>query len=547
MNKIKTMMMAAVAICAASMTSCTDKMEWNVDPAYDRLFGITSISTTPDATSIAVEFKAPSGAKSYEIQWSTDSLTDDNDEPAGVKSMTVTNSPDTIKGLAGDTYYFLRIRALSDTQKCSKWAYPVGSSGKRSIHTLKEQIMNPVADEDRDQDQIRVTWDASKEVTHLIVSDADGNETRIDLDAEAKTAGAYIVTGLQPLTSYTFTICNGEAVRGTCAASTTAAAPKGDYTYNMPQTMTVLDNETMKEISAAAKEKAADPTNYSATIVIPAGVTVDLVGKSESGDPAALKIPEGMSVTFFGAAGVKPVVKLSKSINLAGSHSFVRFQDLAITDGGCQYLINQSEACSIAELSFKNCEFYNLERSIVRTQGSNAQSYDLIMFDECVATNVSSGNGYSMVLIGQDKSICGKLVLTNSTFDTVQRSFIETSKSDIAGGILIDHCTIYNAVYSGRYLIDANGRNTNITISNTILGKAYDAEGSRGIRTAGTLDVSDNNLRASDCIYGSNDIKELAPSETLSSADIFTAPADHNFTLKISDKIGDPRWYKVGE
>lgn len=545
MNKIKTMMMAAVAICAASMTSCTDKMDWEVDPAYDRLFGITSISTTPDATSIAIEFKAPAGADVYEIQWSTDSLTDDSDEPAGVQSMKVEKSPATIEGLAGDTYYFLRVRALSNSKTCSKWAYPIASSGKRSVHTLKEQIMNTVLEEDRSQDAIRVTWKPGMEVTHLIVTDSEGNETRVDIDADAKAAGEMTVTGLNPLTAYTFSIYNGEAMRGTCSASTTAAAPKGDYTYNMPQTMTVLDNETMKEIAAAAKEKAADPTNYSATIVIPAGVTIDLVGKSESGDPAALKIPEGMSVTFFGAAGVKPVVKLSKSINLAGSHSFVRFQDLAITDGGCQYLINQSEACSIAELSFSGCEFYNLDRSIVRTQGSNAQSYDVISFDNCVATNVSSGNGYSMVLIGQDKSICGKLILRNSTFDTVQRSFIETSKSDIAGGILIENCTIYNAVFSGRYLIDANGRNTNITINNTILGKTFDAEASRGVRTAGTIDVN-NNLRASDCVYGSNDIKEIERSE-MSSADIFTAPDDHNFTLKISDKIGDPRWYKQGE
>lgn len=544
MNKIKTMMMAVVAFCAASITSCTDKMEWTVDPEYDRLFSILSCDVTPDATSITLDFKAPKGADGYQIQWSTSAIPDDVEDAPG--NMVVTSSPATIEGLMGDTEYFIRLRAISDSKKCSKWIRPCKSDGS-FFKTLKEQIMNSVLEEDRSQDAIRVTWDASKEVTHLIVTDPEGNETRVDLDATAKAAGEMVVTGLQPLTAYTFAIYNGEAMRGTCSASTTAAAPKGDYTYNMPQTMTVLDNETMKEIAAAAKEKAADPTNYSATIVIPAGVTIDLVGKSESGDPAALKIPEGMSVTFFGSAGVKPVIKLSKSINLAGSHSFVRFQDVAITDGGCQYVINQSEACSLSELSFTGCEFYNLERSIVRTQGSNSQTYDVISFDNCVATNVSSGNGYSMVLIGQDKSICGRLILKNSTFDTVQRSFIETSKSDIAGGILIDNCTIYNAVYSGRYLIDANGRNTNITISNTILGKAYDKETSRGVRTAGTIDVSENNLRASDCVYGSNDIKELAPSETLSSADIFTAPDDHNFTLKISDKVGDPRWYKAAE
>lgn len=543
------MMMAAVALCAASMTSCTDKMDWDVDPAYDRLFGITSLNTTADATSIEVEFKAPAGADRYVIQVSTDSLTDEVDEPASAKTIETTASPVTVEGLMGDTPYFLRIRAISDSKKCSKWVYPVDSKGKRSVKTLKEQIMFPVKEEDRSQDEIIVRWDASKEVTHLVVIAPDKSQTRIDLSAEDKAAGQYTVKDLQPLTSYAIEIYNGASLRGSCTASTTAAVPKADYIYNMSLLTTVLDNDIMKEISDIAKSKAADPNNYAVTIVIPAGTNIDMVGKSESGDAAALKIPDGMSVTFFGAAGgTKPLITLSKSINLAGTHSYVRFQDVAITDFGCQYIFNQSDVCNISELSFSGCEFLNIERSILRTQGSNVQNYGLVQFENCVGTNLSSGNGYSMILIGQDKSVVNKLVLSNSTFDTVQRSFIETSKSDIAGGILIDNCTLYNVVASGRYLVDANGRKTDVTIKNSVFGKSFDnAGGSRGVRTSGTIDASENNLRASDCIYGSNDLKDLAPSETMSSADIFTSPADGNFTLKIDQKVGDPRWYKTGE
>lgn len=536
-------MMAVVAFCAASITSCTDKMDWSVDPAYDRLFGILSCDVTPDATSMALEFKAPAGAEGYQIQWSTSRLPDDVEEALGDTTVYFTKA--VIENLMGDTEYYIRIRAVSDTKKCSKWYRPVKSDGS-PYKTLKEQIMNTVSEEDRGQDEIRVTWDNTKEVTHLVVTGPDDYEAKHVLDAAAKAAGAYTVTGLQPLTTYTISIYNGEALRGTCSASTTAAAPKGDYTYNMPQTMDVIDNEIMKFIAAEAKAKAADPNNYSATIVIPAGVTIDMVGVSESGDKAALKIPEGMSVTFFGAAGVKPLVKLSKSINLAGSHAFVRFENMAFTDGGCQYIFNQSDACTVADLSFTGCEFKNLERSILRSQGSSAQSYGIVSLHDCVGTNLSSGNGYSMILIGQDKSTVDRLVLTNSTFDTVQRSVIEATKGRI-GEIYVGDCTFYNTVYSGKYLIDANGMNTNITIDNTILGKTYDAESSRGIRTTGTITVGENNIRTSDCVYGSNDIKELPASETLSSADIFTDPANHNFTLKIDQKVGDPRWYKVAE
>lgn len=42
-------------------------------------------------------------------------------------------------------------------------------------------------------------------------------------------------------------------------------------------------------LAATAKERAGSETNYSLTIGIPAGMTVDLVGTdAETGDPAAI-------------------------------------------------------------------------------------------------------------------------------------------------------------------------------------------------------------------------------------------------------------------
>ena len=61
--------------------------------------------------------------------------------------------------------------------------------------------------------------------------------------------------------------------------------------------------------------------------------------------------------------------------------------------------------------------------------------------------------------------------------------------------------------------------------------------------TAGTISV-ENCLRTSDCVFASNDIKEL-PASDYSSADVFADPANHDFTLKINDRIGDPRWFPV--
>ena len=62
----------------------------------------------------------------------------------------------------------------------------------------------------------------------------------------------------------------------------------------------------------------------------------------------------------------------------------------------------------------------------------------------------------------------------------------------------------------------------------------------RGIRTKGSQ-TFDNCLRAADCVYSANDISLEADEKT--SADIFVDPDNHDFTLKITKLIGDPRWY----
>lgn len=90
--------------------------------------------------------------------------------------------------------------------------------------------------------------------------------------------------------------------------------------------------------------------------------------------------------------------------------------------------------------------------------------------------------------------------------------------------------------------MDSNKLSTNLTIIRTVLGMSMDAA-ARGVRTTGSIVINES-MRAKDCVYGSNDIKEFAAGN-LTSDEIFTDPANHNFTMKIDDRIGDPRWYKA--
>ena len=298
-------------------------------------------------------------------------------------------------------------------------------------------------------------------------------------------------------------------------------------------TGTTIDNDTFDAIIAAAENNAVE-------VILPAGeISIALTG---SDGAASMTLPEGLSIKFTGASGdVKSVLSIKKSILFNGTHGYIRFENITLTDGGCQYLFNQSKEANVDEISFTNCEFKNFDRSLIRTQGEVNITIKEFLVDNCIGTNLSSGNGYSVFYFGTATTTIDKLEIKNSTFDTTQRSFIEASKSAITNGITISDCTLYNNVADGKYLIDANGQSTAINLTNIILGKSY-IETAKGIRTAGTI-TNTNSLRTSDCIYASNDISQL-PAGDKTSTEIFTDPENHDFTLLIDDKIGDPRWYK---
>lgn len=547
MKNTKSMFIAALAVVAGAITSCTDKMDnWDADPSFDRLFSVQSLDVTPAATSATVEYKA-NGASNFQIQYSTSEITDDMDANAeGTTTVESTSKTSTeITDLISETDYYLRIRAIAAGKTPSKWVYYTTSSGNKYFTTKGEQIMNDVADTDRTENSIRVTWEPGATVTHLLVhqvgDEENVNDRQIDLDDAAKAAGEYTVTGLTASTAYVITIWNGLSKRGNVTASTSAEAPKGDYEYTL-QDGENISQVLMNTIAENAKAAAGGTTSYSATIKIPQGATIDIVGTSEDGSASSVKIPDGMAVTFFGEGGLGANVRLSKSVNLVGNHSTITFQNLDITDGGCQYIINQSADANIEELTFDGCNIHDIERSVIRTQSANI-IINKITVNNCVMTNVSSGDGYSVIYLGE-KNTVKEINVTNSTLDTQKRSFIEISKICVPT-VNLTNCTFYNFIQSGRYLIDANGQNTDITLTSCILGKTF-TDTARGVRTAASV-VANGCIRTSDCIFAANDFKAEVglPLGDKPSTDYFTAPDNHDFTLKISDKVGDPRWYKA--
>lgn len=551
---------ALMGLGLVSMSSCTDGNDWDVESAFNRLFGADEekISVTPTATTATVEFSASqpqennSGNIYYIIEVSKDSLYDEvamGGERATVygEDKSITKSPFEITGLDGDTEYFLRIKVMSDTKGDSKWAYyDEGAHFK----TDAEQIFAEVTADDYTDSQVTLSW-TDPNVTHIAVS-VDGAEIEgspFNLTDEEKANQSKTFTGLNQLTNYTFVIYNGEAKRGTRTVTTAAAPPAAAYTRYLETTETRLNQALFDQIVADARTETGEQ-NVSITIVFPAGSTTEIIGDDTAADPGTLKISDGVSVNFFGRGGGEtPTLKLLKNFDIAGSHNFITFEHLNIVDGGAGYCINQSTACSVSEVKFTDCNVSGQATAFFRLQKDGAKVINALTIDNCVMHDMCSGYSYIHVDANSGDGMVKNINISNSTFYNVAPSgkmFIYSKKTNMES-INITNCTFNNNTGSGNYFIDFNddayGPSGDFNITNCVFGKSAD-DNTKNIRASKDPNVV-NSFCTSDFYKqkGFPGINEL----DYTYDKLFVAPDEADFHFQkgtLEDyKTGDPRWW----
>lgn len=551
---------ALMGLGLVSMSSCTDGNDWDVESAFNRLFGADEekISVTPTATTATVEFSASqpqennSGNIYYIIEVSKDSLYDEvamGGERATVygEDKSITKSPFEITGLDGDTEYFLRIKVMSDTKGDSKWAYyDEGAHFK----TDAEQIFAEVTADDYTDSQVTLSW-TDPNVTHIAVS-VDGAEIEgspFNLTDEEKANQSKTFTGLNQLTNYTFVIYNGEAKRGTRTVTTAAAPPAAAYTRYLETTETRLNQALFDQIVADARTETGEQ-NVSITIVFPAGSITEIIGDDTAADPGTLKISDGVSVNFFGRGGGEtPTLKLLKNFDIAGSHNFITFEHLNIVDGGAGYCINQSTACSVSEVKFTDCNVSGQATAFFRLQKDGAKVINALTIDNCVMHDMCSGYSYIHVDANSGDGVVKNINISNSTFYNVAPSgkmFIYSKKTNMES-INITNCTFNNNTGSGNYFIDFNddayGPSGDFNITNCVFGKSAD-DNTKNIRASKDPNVV-NSFCTSDFYKqkGFPGINEL----DYTYDKLFVAPDEADFHFQkgtLEDyKTGDPRWW----
>lgn len=550
---------ASMMALALSATSCTDGNDWDVDGSLSRLFGLNGDKITVETaeTSATVTFsaftsKAVPSPEYYVFEVSKDSLYEGVENANIIKfgeDKTLTSSPVVLSGLDRDSKYYMRVKAMSLTSNESKWVYYKDGS---SFKTKAEQIFNNVEATDLFEDHVNLSWTPGADVTHITyanTNDAENIQT-INLTDEEKAAGKYTLGGLNPTSTYTITIYKNDVKRGQLQVTTPAAMPAANFKYSLASDVTVISQDLIDEIAEKAKAAAGNETNYSATIGIPAGAKVALYGINDSdGGKTNVTIPDGMSVTFFGlAGGDAPTINLDKNFDIAGSHAFIKFQNVKLEENGAGYFINQSKACTVSEFTLENCEVSNLKTSFFRLQGSDAKSIGKLTLKNSIFTKLCAGYGFIHVDAGSGAGHVDNVEIDGCTFNSIcvtGKVFIFSKKTDMQD-ITIKNSTFYNCNGSGQYFVDFNadtfGPNT-FTIENCIFGKSADEATDKNIRSKTPATVA-NSFRTTDffkVIKGVNDTE-------FSSTQLFKDPANGDFTIKagtLKEKAGDPRWYVV--
>lgn len=550
---------ASMMALALSATSCTDGNDWDVDGSLSRLFGLNGDKITVETaeTSATVTFsaftsKTVPAPEYYVFEVSKDSLYEGVENANIIKfgeDKSLTSSPVVLSGLDGDSKYYMRVKAMSSTSNESKWVYYKDGS---SFKTKAEQIFNNVEATDLFEDHVNLSWTPGAEVTHITYANANDVENiqTINLTDEEKAAGKYTLSGLQPTSTYTITIYKNDVKRGQLQVTTPAAMPAANFKYSLASDVTVISQDLIDEIAEKAKAAAGNETNYSATIGIPAGAKVALYGTNDSdGGKTNVTIPDGMSVTFFGLAGGEtPTITLDKNFDIAGSHAYIKFQNVKLEENGAGYFINQSKACTVSEFTLEDCEVSNVKTSFFRIQGKDAKSIGKLTLKNSIFTNLCAGYGFIHIDAGSGAGHLDNVEIDGCTFNSIcvtGKVFIFSKKTNMQD-ITIKNSTFYNCNGNGQYFVDFNtdsfGPNT-FLIENCIFGKSADEATNKNIRSKTPATVA-NSFRTTDffkVIKGVNDTE-------FSSTQLFTDPANGNFTIKagtLKEKAGDPRWYVV--
>ena len=525
---------AMMLLGGASFTACTETNDWDVDPAYDRLFHSSKVSVSPGEDQAEVTFKKMPDAEFYVIEISTDTLFDEVETTehsiyfGDKEDARITTSPYTMTGLEGSTKYYFRIKSCATNGKGSTWKYLDDTESNYSFTTKSEQIILDVVPGSK---TVKVSFKAGKQITEAQIVKDDEVLVSQRVTADEVAAGELTISGLNAKTSYTVQLLNGENVRGKMKFTTTEPFPDGYEVIN------VAAGDDVKDLLANA-------TSDKVVVVFPQGM--EYTALNEEAQTSTIKVPENIkSVYFWGAAGESKATVKFKGVSFdSSSMDVVRFYNLNLQYGANSdgYVLNQSGTFTLNSLEMEKCDVKDI-RGIFRFQSIVNSTVNAIKINDCVLTNIGT---YGIVNTKDQKSLTlGTVSITNSTLNTINSVLTNTSQANFS--ITLDHCTIWNCVPATKPYFDLQ-KQTGVTVActNSLIGAYYDfKDAAQTVKGSSLKDID-----ASGTVYTSdfnwNSGYEIGSQISETSAQLWANPAKTgaDFTVQNSSykNLGDPRW-----
>lgn len=177
-----------------------------------RLMSPTSLNAiVVNKTGVRLTWGKVSKAEGYTIEFFDNGAMDFSGTPIRtINDVAPDAIPYTVTGLAGETNYSVRIKAVGNGIEASKWS-------AATFKTDAEQIFLPVSPDDLQATQAILRWQAGETATQIILQ--PGNITHTVTAAEI-AAGSATITGLTAETAYTARLLNGANTRGTISFTT---------------------------------------------------------------------------------------------------------------------------------------------------------------------------------------------------------------------------------------------------------------------------------------------------------------------------------------
>ena len=531
-----------LSVVALQFQACNNNGSF-IDEAFNRLFHPTTFTVTNiQSTSVVVQWNQMPGVDHYVLEVSQDSLlfnpivatyTISGQATAAnsFTSGTTVTFTDTLTNLHAGIRYSVRLKEISSTNGVGDSHYVVAT-----FVTPVEQLLQQVAPGDKTNTSAIIRWPAGTVATQLVYYPQSNPQAvkTISLTSAQLAAGTVTLTGLTGNTVYAVQLMNGPYMRGNITFSTYPDVPTAQRVIFLQPTDSihnVLDTCTAQSI----------------TLVLPAG--------SSYAEPATLTIPNNTSVTFYGMPGTTfPQLALVK-VQLPSVAGTIEFQNLNLvgynSDGGTNYVINQSTTTNTDAVIFENCWIHHF-RSPSRIQSSNSILVSQLKYDQCITYDNGWG-GYQLVTTSNASA--GKfdhITITNTTVIGVPGTDVGLILCNMVApsSIDIENCTFYDMVKATKYFIDLNTNVTNGIISNCIFGMSNSqltTSGAKGIRTGtgGSMLVT-NSYATIDWITTANNITDLIQYNG-TSANLFKDPSNNNFTIidmsfAGAHSAGDPRW-----